>query len=166
VGRLGFPLADEEEVTSSLGTTGIRQHFEGGERDGLPAGDQWEFSQGVWVYSSTHGTYPVWGGPHIYYDTNGQHQSALGFPVDKERQATPSPQKTEGWYQEFEGGNIHWTAKYGSVPVIGAIHDLYRSLGGSGGNFGFPTDPEESVEGQPNMRMQQFEGGALCIVTT
>jgi len=59
---------------------------------------------------------------------------------------------------------MYWADLYDGVPVLGTINTVYQQTGGSGGRFGFPTAPEELVEDQPGMRMQQFEGGVICVV--
>ena len=94
----------------------------------------------------------------------GGTRSLLGFPISVEKKAAVSPQGTEGWYQDFEGGTLHWTDKYGGIAILGEIAKVYSHFDGSGGKFGFPTASEEEVEGKPNLRTQQFEGGVICIM--
>ena len=163
--RLGFPISDEMSAeTSPQETTGVFQRFEGGPHDARPVGDEWDYSKGVSVYSSKHGAYPVWGGIGVCYERLGNTRSSLGFPISIETEAGGAPQGTTGWYQRFEGGIIFWCENYEGVPVVGSILALYDEFGGTEGRFGFPKSPEKSSEEHPQMLLQEFEGGLVCVL--
>lgn len=151
-GRLGFPLADEEDAEDSpQGTKGKFQRFEG--RD-------WDKGEAR-IYASAKGACYVWGGNARCYNKLGTTRSALGFPTSVNHRVTSS-HGTEGWYQRFEGGTMYRVVKFGSlsIPVLEKMQAVYKILKGPKGKFGFPMAPEEVVEG---LRMQQFEGGVICI---
>lgn len=163
-GRLGFPLANEQPAKPSpQGSTGTFQRFEGGPSDGLPNGETWDFSQGVSVYASKHGAYPVWGGIRRCYASLGGTSSMLGFPTSLEMEAATSPQGTTGWYQRFEGGIIFYCDDYGGIPVTGSILLPYDEFRGTAGQFGFPKSPARAAEQHPHILLQEFEGGLICI---
>ena len=85
----------------------------------------------------------------------------LGTSVGPLTRAAPSRQGTEGYYQSFRNGQIHWTALSGAQVTIGAIAAYHLAMEGSGGRLGFPLTPEmtagTSQYGTPG-RYQRFEG--------
>jgi hypothetical protein len=85
----------------------------------------------------------------------------LGTSVGTLTRAAPSPQGTQGYYQSFRNGQIHWTALSGVQVTIGPISAYYITNGGSGGRLGFPLTSEipaaTSQYGTPG-RLQRFEG--------
>jgi len=169
-GKLGFPLSNEATAhPSPQETTGTFQRFEGGLYGFLSFGDEsdydgWDYDEGISVYSSKYGTYPVWGEIRICYESLGNTGGVLGFPISSETEAAKSPQGTRGWYQRFEGGIIFWCKNYGGMPVVGSFLALYDEFGGTEGRFGFPKSPEKSAEKNPKMLLQEFEGGVICIL--
>jgi hypothetical protein len=124
---------------------------------------------GVSIYSSKYGTYPTWGEIGKCYERFGGTASRLGFPTSPELSAKPSPRKTAGWVQHFEGGrdsskgwsDTHevsiYASRHGAHPVWGEIAEHYEALGGTGSSLGFPTSAEEWLNGW----IQHFEGGDL-----
>jgi TIR domain/LGFP repeat len=85
----------------------------------------------------------------------------LGTSVGPLTRATPSALGTQGYYQSFRNGQIHWTAVSGAQVTIGAIGAYHIAWGGSGGRLGFPLTPEISAAasqyGTPGL-YQRFEG--------
>lgn len=70
-----------------------------------------------------------------------KNRAVLGSSMKSLAHARPSRQGTEGYYQRFEGGTIHWTAVSGAVITTGEIAEYHRSKKGSGGKLGFPFSP-------------------------
>lgn len=69
-----------------------------------------------------------------------------------------SPQGTSGFWQSYNTGTIHWTAKYGAVALWYDLQREYNDLGGSGGWLGFPTKREYDWNGK---KRTDFEGGYI-----
>lgn len=149
-GRLGFPLSLEIDLAASTNNDllGRYQRFQGGTM--------------YWKNSPPYDdVYPVWGGIARCYERSGEAAGFLGFPTSSEK-------SDEGpcWYQSFEHGDIYWRddGKYDGIVVQGSILQTYKHFGGLKGKFGFPKSPEAPIEGQPELRMQEFEGGVICVV--
>jgi len=163
--RLGFPVTDEHSAARSpQGTDGVYQYFEGRwdyptDVPSYPRGRRY----GATIYHSARGTYATADGIGACYERLGGTNSVLGFPTSSEMDAAPSPQRTIGRYQAFEGGSIHWCETYNAVPITGRILDVYNQNGGSGGSFGFPVAAEETAPAKDGRvaRQQRFEGGII-----
>ncbi len=165
-GRLGFPLSHELPAgASSQGTTGVFQRFEG----------TWDYSEeinappvrhfGASVYwSQKYGAHPTWGGIGEYYEHLGGTTSTLGFPTCAEMEIDAPLEGTTGWYQHFEGGDIYWSDAYGAITVTDPILEVFQAFGGLHGRFGFPKSLETSVDHNPHLVMQEFEGGVICVL--
>lgn len=105
----------------------------------------------------------------IYYDQRVGGSNAdideckvLGLPIMNKTNAAPSPQGTNGEYQEFgNGGTIYYSSKYGTNMVFGAIWKKHQASGGTYGNYGFPKGGIYWDDAQ-KMHCQEFEGGWLC----
>jgi uncharacterized protein with LGFP repeats len=63
---------------------------------------------------------------------------AWGYPVSNEGDVM-SGSAAIGRTSEFEKCTIYWSASSGAFEVHGDIRDRYRSVGGPGGDLGFPT---------------------------
>ncbi|GAA2374021.1 Hsp70 family protein [Dactylosporangium salmoneum] len=171
-GRLRFPTDDEHPVgPSPAGTTGWRQHFEGG----------------VVYWSAKTGGVAVFDYLAGYHEERGGVDGPLGFPVGPSRDATRSPQGTRGTLQRFEGrwnypdeirqswpetgGATVYQREIGKTlirrlvnhgsgihAVSGGIGIVHEREGGTGGRLGFPTSDEIEAAGGV---FQCFEGGTV-----
>src|ERR1700676_2719331 len=85
----------------------------------------------------------------------------LGVAAGPLARASASPQGTEGFYQNFRTGQIHWIADGGAQATTCAIAEYHIALGGSGGRLGFPLTPDREAAtsrfGTPGS-YQRFEG--------
>jgi hypothetical protein len=89
-----------------------------------------------------------------YDSTAGMLGSSLGSIAV----AGKSPDGTTGYFQRFNTGSIHWSAKHGAVAVWHDIQRVYEQNGGTGGKLGFPTKQEHDWEGG---KRTDFEGGYI-----
>jgi hypothetical protein len=160
--HLGFPLTHEHSaIASPQGTQGTCQRFE----------SMWDYPEHITVppqrygatiyWSEKYGAHLTWGGIGRYYESIGGTGSFLGFPNSPEIECAPSSYGTIGYYQTFEGGVIFWCAKYESVHIDGAMAIVYNRFDGTRGRLGFPTAPAQELDG--DMRIQEFEGGVICL---
>ncbi len=112
-------------------------------------------------WSEPHKSHFTWGGIGECYERLHSTRGYLGFPTSDELDAAPSPRKTEGKYQEFEGGTIYWCSSAGAHPVHGEIRALFHEKGGTGSRLGFPVTDEHSAARSPQGTdgvYQYFEG--------
>lgn len=84
----------------------------------------------------------------------------LGYPTDKEVDATPSPAGTHGRFQWFENGSLIWHGdgknKDKAFAVYGSISVLYQKMKGTASPLGMPTSDERDDKGS---RRTDFENG-------
>jgi uncharacterized repeat protein (TIGR01451 family) len=133
---LGFPVENRVTTTSSFGTSGTYQLFEGGSLQ----------LNGIDPFAVYGTVYSKWG-ETTYAD------GPLGFPTS-DRKETTSGFGTEGSYQCFEGGSIQiiGTNEY---SVYGEIYNEWGHQGYATW-AGFPTSHRYSRTGG---ECQDFEGG-------
>jgi hypothetical protein len=87
--------------------------------------------------------------------------AAWGFPVSNEQNVMSGPAAI-GRISEFERCSIYWSADSGAFEVHGDIRDEYRSVGGPGGDLGFPTSDESDVPGaSAPARSNTFQHGSI-----
>lgn len=176
--RHGLPLTREIQAdTSFKGTNGVFQLFEG----------RWNYPEdivrlvrerlhergmtthpeinsfGAAIYRSpNYGAHTTLGHIGEYHERQGGTKGKLGFPVTSSAQAAKSRRGTEGWYQVFEGGHVHWSETTGIVATVyGPIRDYYNGLGGSGSWLGFPASEEAQAVASrygTTGTFQRFEG--------
>lgn len=173
-GWLGFPVSGETEITGTDRhggevTSGLCQRFEGG----------------TVCYSEKTNAIALRGPVASHYEH--KHRGAkiwLGFPVSVELPAAPSPYKTTGYLQRFEGrrdyGNdivkcwsdserpggatIYTSEAHGTHSVGWRFGELYERLRGTSSWLGFPTSDEitqRTASGE--YRCQEFEGGTIIF---
>lgn len=68
---------------------------------------------------------------------------------------------TQGFYQSFKNGLIHWCNPAGALVTYGAIAEAYAAADGSGGRLGFPLTPDVQAGTSPQKTegsLQRFEG--------
>ena len=91
------------------------------------------------------------------YTAFGGEGSLLGAPVGE---AVDVP---GGAARDYQGGAIYYSSGTGAHVMYGAILDRYRSLGGPGGELGFPKN-DESDTGDGTGRFNDFsapEGASM-----
>ncbi|MCA0145848.1 Ig-like domain-containing protein [Blastococcus sp. LR1] len=132
-GDLGFPLGEHE---CGYRDSGCGQLFEGGS---------------IWDSSST----PVLVVRQVMEDgwaASGWEEGPLGYPVSEQVALR------DGVMQEFEGGDVYWSARTGSHGVSSPIWDRYAASGVEKGALGYPVADE--VESDRGLR-QSFQGGTI-----
>jgi hypothetical protein len=85
----------------------------------------------------------------------------LGLPIGGYMDASRSPQGTTGKFRNYQNGTIHWTQKYGAIPIwfdLQREYNDYSRPDGSRGWLGFPTRREYDWNGG---RRTDFEGGYI-----
>ncbi|MFC8732205.1 LamG-like jellyroll fold domain-containing protein [Luteimicrobium sp. NPDC057192] len=86
---------------------------------------------------------------------------AWGFPLTDESDVVRDGAAI-GRYNELENCTIYWSGASGAFEVHGDIRAKYRSLGGPGGQLGFPTSDEGDIPGAPApARFNTFQNGSL-----
>lgn len=167
---IGFPLTDELSAAQSpQRTEGVYQRFEGAGEDyaeDVPRVPDIHFGATVY-WSKGSGAHATWGAIGEYYERAHGTGGELGFPITDVQNAAPSPSKTEGKYQEFEGGTIYWCSSAGAHPVRGEIREAYHQQSRTLGRLGFPITDELGVGADAPYRaspfgttgtLQRFEG--------
>jgi len=87
--------------------------------------------------------------------------AAWGFPLTDEADVVRDGAAI-GRYNELESCTIYWSGATGAFEVHGDIRTKYRSLGGPGGQLGFPTSDEGDIPGAPApARFTTFQNGSL-----
>ncbi|MGY1887682.1 hypothetical protein ACI799_20490, partial [Blastococcus sp. SYSU DS0753] len=79
----------------------------------------------------------------------------LGYPTGDD---TAAPWGT-GWFTDFQGGSIYWSAQTEAQEVRGAIRDKWRSTGAQAGPLGYPTSGDTPAPG--GGFMNSFQGGEV-----
>ena len=186
-GLLGFPVSDEHRLSRNGGASQEFQHGQihwsastgmHFTRDGIqsywaskgwengwlgyPTGDELQvrggasqtFQGGTVFWSKSTGMHAVRAGMLTKYSQMGFEQGLLGFPVSDERRLS----RNGGASQEFQHGQIHWTASTGMKFTRGTIQDYWKSSGWENGWLGYPTGDELQVRGGAS---QTFQGGTV-----
>ena len=87
-------------------------------------------------------------------------RNLLGKKVGLLALASPSRRSTQGYYQSFQKGQIHWSAKGGAQATTGPIAQCHIGRGGSGSKLGFPLTPAMDAQQSPfktDGKLQRFE---------
>jgi hypothetical protein len=127
----------------------------------IGGGDRQDFQSGkMYLKTGASKAFEVHGAILAKYVASGA-TAAWGFPVSNEGDVL-SGSSAIGRSSEFEGCTIYWSAATGAFEVHGSIRDRYRSVGGAGGDLGFPTSDESDV---PNAaapaRYNTFQHGSI-----
>ncbi len=120
----------------------------------LPHGGCWRSYQGGTIFWSRDT------GPHVvrgailqrYLSLGGP--GLLGYPTGDDTAATVNP----GYYTDFQGGAIYWSAATGAREVRGDLLARWRRLGAQAGVLGYPVGGDEAVPGGFRSR---FQSGTL-----
>ncbi|MGY1813430.1 N-acetylmuramoyl-L-alanine amidase [Blastococcus sp. SYSU D00820] len=120
----------------------------------LPYGGcQRSYAAGIIYWSQGSGAHVVRGGILEKYLAYGG-PATLGYPIGDDNAA---PFGT-GFYTDFQGGSIYWSAGTGARVVRGAILDKWRQYGGQAGVLGYPTGDDSATAGGYTTA---FQGGAV-----
>lgn len=134
-GRFGYPLADEETLSSTQRT----QYFENGQllwKQGL--GDAWlanGTSRNFWL---KHGGVSGW----------------VGFPTSELKTGL----RSGGTSQTFENATLYWSLDTGPSLLNGAILGKYAELGGVNSAMGYPIGVEYTWK---NQTRRDFQNGYM-----
>ncbi|MCC3296792.1 GH25 family lysozyme [Arthrobacter caoxuetaonis] len=118
-GPLGFPVTDE---ICGLKNGGCLQVFQGGNA----------------YWTAQTGPQYTKGGIDSLWSSLGREQSALGYPTGGERCGL----RLGGCYQDFQGGQIHWTPVTGPQVTSGRIAQGWAATGWENGTLGYPTSSQ------------------------
>jgi hypothetical protein len=137
---IGLPVAAAVAIGG-----GTQQNFQGAQMY-LKSGASKAFE----VHGAILAKYVSFGGPAMW-----------GFPVSNE-QDVMFGSAAIGRISEFEGCSIYWSSNSGAFEVHGDIRDKYRSVGGPGGDLGFPTCDESDVpDVSAPARYNTFQHGSI-----
>ncbi|WP_347057883.1 hypothetical protein ABC795_14450 [Blastococcus sp. HT6-30] len=132
---IGAPTSD---VTCDLPNDGCRRTYTGGHL-------YWSRGTGAHVVrGAILDRYLHLGGP-----------AALGYPTGDD---TAAPWGT-GFFTDFQGGSIYWSAATEAYEVRGAILDKWRERGAQAGALGYPTSGDTPAPG--GGFTTAFEGGQV-----
>ena len=137
-GILGFPISEEHEVSSNFGEKGTVQRF--------VYGCLVRWSRGV--FGVTQGFYDL-------YQSIGEWDGDLGFPIEDESGFTSEASGREGSLQRFENGCTQWTDQ--GQHIFGSIYSKWTE---QEAQLGFALNSAFVVNGH---RQQDFEGGRIII---
>ncbi|SOD93768.1 SpoIID/LytB domain-containing protein [Blastococcus haudaquaticus] len=102
---------------------------------GVPGGAfTQDFSRGYTLVWTSSGTRLVLGGIRDVWLARGGARGVLGLPLHDE-----APTSGGGWYVEFTGGTVVWTASSGAVALTGPIGARWSAAGGLGSSLGLPV---------------------------
>lgn len=132
-GKLGYPAAEANKVGE-----GYVQKFQGGYLTRNPDGKN----------------VVVIGAIGEKYGSMGTATSGLGFPTGNEKAVRG------GFFQEFERGNIYWSAETGAHPIFyGDIFNEWGKRGYEQGELGWPTSDMKEIPA--GGLVIQFQKGTL-----
>jgi len=158
-GTLGYPIeAMSEPQTSKYGTSFRYQNFTNGDQRGAL---EYNINSGKVV--------EIHGAIFAKWAETGFASGILGLVTEDENTAAVSPFTTVGKYSKFENGTIHWISnKVGeneghayrgqSFITSGGLDAFYTSMGGTGGDLGFPVMDQRTVGVYGYC---EFEGGKI-----
>ena len=127
---LGYPLADAKAVG-----TGTSQAF-----------------RSATLYTSTTGTYAVYGVLQTEYTRLGGPTGTLGWPTANDQC------DTTGCTQTFQNGTLYYTPATGTWAVTGSVLVQYTAANGPAGSYGWPTASENCTA---SICTQKFQNGTL-----
>ncbi|MGI4895309.1 MAG: SpoIID/LytB domain-containing protein [Janthinobacterium lividum] len=117
------------------------------------AGYYTHFQDGSIYYSPATGAREVRGAIRDRWAALGW-ENGIGFPTSGDRR-TPND---KGFYAQFQGGSIYWSAGTGAHAVRGGLLATWGAQGWENGAMGFPTS-EETWRG--GVLVQTFQSGTL-----
>ncbi|MHA7209507.1 GH25 family lysozyme [Arthrobacter sp. MDT1-65] len=118
-GILGYPASD---LTCGLKDSGCVQSFQGGNI----------------YWSPATGATLTLGAIDGAWSALGRERSTLGYPTGNENCGLTGG----GCYQNFQGGQIHWSATTGASATWGPLAQAWGQAGWEKGTLGYPTSNE------------------------
>ncbi len=118
-GVLGYPASD---LTCGLKDSGCVQSFQGGNI----------------YWSPATGATLTLGAIDGAWSALGRERSTLGYPTGNEICGLTGG----GCYQNFQGGQIHWSASTGASATWGPLAQAWGQAGWEKGTLGYPTSNE------------------------
>ena len=97
------------------------------------------FQGGDVHWSPATGAQATYGAIRARWASLGFENGKLGYPVAGE----VCGMKSNGCYQRFQGGDIHWSPATGAQATCGAIRTFWGSLGYENGWSGLPRHRRE-----------------------
>jgi uncharacterized protein with LGFP repeats len=140
-GTLGYPTGTE---TCGLKDGGCYQNFQKG---------QIHWAPGVGAYATRGVLASAWA-------RTGWETGKLGYPTTNQVCGL----KDGGCYQNFQGGQIHWSPATGARPTTGAIASAWANTGWERGTLGYPTTDENCTS--TGTCTQRFQTGTLTWTPT
>lgn len=135
-GILGFPISEQEEVSSCTGTTGLAQRFIYG-----------------CVISRKADAYVVAQGFYDLYQSVGEWKGPLGLPRGDDAEFVSAVSGKKGTIQRFENGCTQWNDS--GFYIHGPIYEKWRQ---DQRRLGFALNSETRTK---DFRVQNFEGGRI-----
>lgn len=136
-GRLGFPTSDVSPSNDGIGTY---SNFQGGAISWSPA----------------TGARATWGPTREAWMRVGLEFGPLAYPTSDE---TPSVDG-RGYYTNFQGGAISWSATTGAYETHGPVREAWAASNFEFGVLGYPTSDVTPV-GDGAGVYSNFQGGAI-----
>jgi D-alanyl-D-alanine carboxypeptidase len=146
VGFVAGPLAPavaatpiQEKYQSLGGAAGPLGAPVSAETCGLRDGGCYQtYQNGSIVWSPASGAHPVRGGIRAAWGSTGFENGKLGYPTGSEACGL----RGGGCYQNFQGGQIHWSPATGAHPTWGGLAAAWAKTGWENGKLGYPTGSE------------------------
>ncbi|MDQ0735506.1 hypothetical protein [Arthrobacter agilis] len=135
-GTLGYPTSGEN---CGLTNSGCYQNFQKGQIH----------------WSPTTGAYATRGVFNTAWGNTAWEAGTLGYPTSNQSCGLAN----SGCYQNFQGGQIHWSPTTGAHPTTGAIGAAWRATGWENGTLGYPTTDETCTT--TKTCTQKFQKGQL-----
>ena len=135
LGSMAYPVSGE--VPESAIPGGISQKF-----------------QGANAYTSSFGTFAVFGVIRAEYERLGGPSGTLGWPLGGDQCGLIGG----GCLQNFEHGTILYSPATGTWTVTESMYSRYEDAGGLAGPLGYPVANELCTAGSCT---QQFQNGTL-----
>lgn len=122
---------------------------------GLPNGGSYQAFQGGAVVSHpSAGTWATWGGIRAAWQRTGFESGVLGYPLGSEICGL----RSNGCYQNFQGGAITWTPETGGIETFGAIRGVWAQVRFENGPLGYPITSAVCGDG---ICLQSFQNGTI-----
>ncbi|MDN4611058.1 GH25 family lysozyme [Arthrobacter burdickii] len=141
-GTLGYPTSGE---ICALTNGGCYQNFQKGQIH----------------WSPTTGAYATRGVINSAWGKTRWEAGTLGYPTSNQACGLVNG----GCYQNFQGGQIHWSPTTGAHPTSGAIGAAWRATGWEKGTLGYPTT-NETCSTTTKTCTQKFQKGQLTWTPT
>ena len=142
ISLLGYPKMDICKTPDNIGKYA---HFDGGSI----------------YWSPQSGAHEIHGSIKSKFAELGWETGYLGYPLTDELIAADG----EGRYNNFQGGSIYWTPKYGVHDVHALIQEVWKQRGLEKGRLGYPIKdgPPPSIYDGYRDNQQSFQGGEIHI---